>query len=92
MVLLNSSSCNFDWQPDNFQFINLKGEKGSFYESFDINGLFDLNSLDKKEIFSSSVHSSKLPKPKCLQMLFISFECLLDSWRISRRAKFKPKE
>ena len=39
MVLLNSSSCNFDWQPTNFQFINLKGEKGSFYDSFDTNGL-----------------------------------------------------
>ena len=39
MVLLNSSSCNFDWQPTNFQFINLKGEKGSFCDSFDTNGL-----------------------------------------------------
>ena len=39
MVLLNSSSCNFDWQPTNFQFVNLKGEKGSFYDSFDTNGL-----------------------------------------------------
>ena len=39
MVLLNSSSCNFDWQPSDFQFINLNGEKGSFYKSFDTNGL-----------------------------------------------------
>ena len=39
MVLLNSSSCNFDWQPNNFQFTDLKGKKGTFYESFGINGL-----------------------------------------------------
>ena len=39
MVLLNSSSCNFDWQPTNFQFINLNEKKGSFYESFGANGL-----------------------------------------------------
>ena len=39
MVLLNSSSCNFDWQPENFQFLNLNGQKGSLYDSFDINGL-----------------------------------------------------
>ena len=39
MVLLNSSSCNFDWQPNNFKFTDLKGKKGSFYESFGINGL-----------------------------------------------------
>ena len=39
MVLLNSSSCNFDWQPNNFKFSNLSGDKGSFYDSFDINGL-----------------------------------------------------
>ena len=39
MVLLNSSSCNFDWQPNNFKFSNLNGDQGSFYDSFDINGL-----------------------------------------------------
>ena len=39
MVLLNSSSCNFDWKPKNFQFTNLSGGKRSFYKSFDINGL-----------------------------------------------------
>ena len=39
MVLLNSSSCNFDWQPNNFKFSNLSGDQGSFYDSFDINGL-----------------------------------------------------
>ena len=39
MVLLNSSSCNFDWQPNNFEITNLKGEKSFFYDSFDINGL-----------------------------------------------------
>ena len=39
MVLLNSSSCNFDWQPNNFQFTDLKGKNSSFYESFGINGL-----------------------------------------------------
>tara|TARA_B100000963_G_scaffold167464_1_gene145461 strand:- start:5601 stop:6149 length:549 start_codon:yes stop_codon:yes gene_type:complete len=39
MVLLNSSSCNFDWQPDNFQFSNLKGEKSLFYDFFNTNGL-----------------------------------------------------
>ena len=39
MVLLNSSRCNFDWQPKNFQFTNLRGDQGSFYDSFDVNGL-----------------------------------------------------
>ena len=39
MVLLNSSSCNFDWQPNNFKFSNLSGDQGSFYDAFDINGL-----------------------------------------------------
>ena len=39
MVLLKSSSCNFDWQPNNFKFSNLRGDEGSFYDSFDINGL-----------------------------------------------------
>ena len=39
MVLLNSSSCNFDWQPNNFQFSNFNGVKSSFYDYFDINGL-----------------------------------------------------
>ena len=39
MVLLNSSSCNFDWQPNNFQFSNLRGDQGSLYDSFDINGV-----------------------------------------------------
>ncbi len=36
-------------------------------------------SLDKKEIFSSSDHFSKSPRPKCLQILFINFKCFLDS-------------
>ena len=39
MVLLNSSSCNFDWQPNNFEFSNLSGDRGSFYDSFGKNGL-----------------------------------------------------
>jgi len=39
MVLLNSSSCNFDWQPNNFNYSNLSGDQCFFYDSFDINGL-----------------------------------------------------
>ncbi len=39
MVLLNSSSCNFDWKPDNFPFSNLDGEKRFFYKIFGENGL-----------------------------------------------------
>ena len=39
MVLLNSSSCNFDWLPENFHFTSLLGNRSSFYESFDQNGL-----------------------------------------------------
>ena len=39
MVLLNSSRCNFDWQPENFKFTSLLGKQGSFYDSFGENGL-----------------------------------------------------
>ena len=31
MVLLNSSTCNFDWKPDNFNFTSLQEEENSFY-------------------------------------------------------------
>ena len=39
MVLLNSSSCNFGWRPDNFEFTSIKGLKSSFYEIAGLNGL-----------------------------------------------------
>ena len=39
MVLLNSSSCNFGWKPDNFEFTSLKGLKSTFYEMAGINGI-----------------------------------------------------
>ena len=39
MVLLNSSSCNFDWQPNNFHFSDLNDNQRSFYDYFDKNGL-----------------------------------------------------
>ena len=39
MVLLNSSSCNFGWRPDNFKFTSIKGLKSSFYEIAGLNGL-----------------------------------------------------
>ena len=39
MVLLNSSTCNFDWQPKNFDFISLQGHKNNLYKSKGLNGL-----------------------------------------------------
>lgn len=42
MVLLNSSSCNFNWKPVNFEFTSLQGDKSSIYESKGINGLLVL--------------------------------------------------
>ena len=39
MVLLNSSSCNFDWKPDNFEFTSVKGVKNSFYNISGLNGI-----------------------------------------------------
>ena len=39
MVLLNSSSCNFNWKPKNFKFTSLQGKDCSIYESKGLNGL-----------------------------------------------------
>ena len=39
MVLLNSSSCNFGWKPENFEFISLKGDKNSLYNMSGLNGI-----------------------------------------------------
>ena len=39
MVLLNSSSCNFGWKPDNFEFISVKGVKNSLYNISGLNGI-----------------------------------------------------
>ncbi len=39
MVLLNSSTCNFDWRPKNFSFVSLQGHKSTLYNSIDLNGL-----------------------------------------------------
>ena len=39
MVLLNSSSCNFGWKPENFEFISLKGNKNSLYNISGFNGI-----------------------------------------------------
>ena len=39
MVLLNSSTCNFDWKPENFNFISLQEQQGSLYNSSGINGI-----------------------------------------------------
>ena len=39
MVLLNSSSCNFGWKPENFEFKSLKGDKNSFYNMSGLNGI-----------------------------------------------------
>ena len=39
MVLLNSSSCNFDWQPKDFNFISIQNEHNSLYKAKGINGL-----------------------------------------------------
>ena len=39
MVLLNSSSCNFGWKPENFEFISLKGNKNSLYNISGLNGI-----------------------------------------------------
>ena len=41
--------------------------------AFETKGRFELNSFDKKEIFSSSVHLLKSPRRKCIQTLLISF-------------------
>ena len=40
---------------------------------FETKGRFELNSFDKKEIFSFSVHLLKSPRRKCAQILLISF-------------------
>ncbi len=39
MVLLNSSSYNFGWKPDNFEFISVKGVKNSLYNISCVNGI-----------------------------------------------------
>ena len=39
MVLLNSSSCNFDWKPSDFKFTSIQKEQNSLYNSKGINGL-----------------------------------------------------
>ena len=39
MVLLNSSSCNFGWKPENFEFTSLKGYKNSLYNMSGLNGI-----------------------------------------------------
>ena len=39
MVLLNSSTCNFDWKPKNFNFTSLQEQQGSLYNSSGINGI-----------------------------------------------------
>ena len=39
MVLLNSSSCNFNWRPVNFKFTSLQGDKSSIYDAKGSNGL-----------------------------------------------------
>ncbi len=39
MVLLNSSTCNFDWMPDNFNFTSLQEEENSLYNLLGINGI-----------------------------------------------------
>ena len=39
MVLLNSSTCNFDWKPKNFNFKSIQEQQGSFYNSSGINGI-----------------------------------------------------
>ena len=39
MVLLNSSSCNFDWKPKDFRFKSLQDEQNSLYNLKGINGI-----------------------------------------------------
>ncbi len=39
MVLLNSSRCNLDWKPKNFNFISLQNDNNSLYNINGINGL-----------------------------------------------------
>ena len=39
MVLLNSSTSNFDWKPKNFNFTSLQEQQGSLYNSSGINGI-----------------------------------------------------
>ncbi len=39
MVLLNSSSCNLDWKPNDFKFTSLQGDQGTLYDSKGLNGL-----------------------------------------------------
>ena len=39
MVLLNSSTCNFDWKPDNFNFKSLQDEQNSLYNLSGNNGI-----------------------------------------------------
>ena len=39
MVLLNSSTCNIDWKPKNFNFTSLQEQQGSLYNSSGINGI-----------------------------------------------------
>jgi len=36
---INSSRCNLDWTPDNFEYVSLQGTESSFYNSFGQNGL-----------------------------------------------------
>tara|TARA_B100000131_G_C17871815_1_gene514532 strand:+ start:62 stop:610 length:549 start_codon:yes stop_codon:yes gene_type:complete len=39
MVLLNSSTCNINWKPKNFNYVSLQGHKSSLYETKGLKGL-----------------------------------------------------
>ena len=39
MVVLNSSSCNFGWKPDNLDFVSLRGKKNTLYNLCGLNGI-----------------------------------------------------
>jgi len=53
------------WKKGLIKNLEFKHDKFSLSKkiSFDIKGLLDLNSFDKKEIFSFSDHFSKSPRP-----------------------------
>ena len=77
MVLLNSSSCNFGWKPENFEFTGLKGNKNSLYDMTGLNGILIMficnhcpyvRSIEKK----IAIETSRLKEVKVNSLAFMS--------------------
>ena len=79
MVLLNSSSCNFGWKPENFEFTGLKGNKNSLYDMTGLNGILIMficnhcpyvRSIEKK----IAIETSRLMRREVSIAIFFSID------------------